>query len=429
MNTESLSVIANQQKLGTVSYHKNRLSFRYAPEWQVSSRAFPLSVSMPLSRNEHPHETIEAFLWGLLPDNQAVLDQWGKQFQVSARNVFRLIENVGEDCAGAIQFIAETEEQALLNQPYCEQVQWLSDSELNERIHLVLANHASHRISSDLGQFSLAGAQPKIALYRSPTTGAWGIPRGMTPTTHILKPAPPSFPGFVENEHFCLSLAAALGITTARSKVIHANDTPVIVVTRYDRHLAGDQYIRIHQEDFCQARAIYPDLKYQSDGGPSVEDIANTLWDVSTDALTDIHSFADSLLLNFLICGTDAHAKNFSLLLAGNNQVRLAPLYDIASALPYPRQISPHKAKLAMKVGSDYHIKKIQSRHWQICAKQLRLPPGTLIERLHDMTRRLETVAPAVANDLNKQGLSHPIVQTLSESICKRASQLLAHYF
>ncbi|HBR92734.1 MAG TPA: hypothetical protein DEA90_01040 [Opitutae bacterium] len=54
MNTESLSVIANQQKLGTVNYHKNRLSFRYAPEWQVSSRAFPLSVSMPLSRNEHP---------------------------------------------------------------------------------------------------------------------------------------------------------------------------------------------------------------------------------------------------------------------------------------------------------------------------------------------------------------------------------------
>ena len=65
---------------------------------------------MPLALNEHPHETIEAYLWGLLPDNQTVLDQWGKQFQVSARNVFRLIEHVGEDCAGAIQFIAEKDE-------------------------------------------------------------------------------------------------------------------------------------------------------------------------------------------------------------------------------------------------------------------------------------------------------------------------------
>jgi serine/threonine-protein kinase HipA len=77
MNAESLSVIANQQKLGTVTYIKNRLSFRYAPEWQASSAAFPLSVSMPLTRNEHSHETIEAFLSGLLPGNQTVLDQWG----------------------------------------------------------------------------------------------------------------------------------------------------------------------------------------------------------------------------------------------------------------------------------------------------------------------------------------------------------------
>jgi len=34
-----------------------------------------------------------------------------------------------------------------------------------------------------------------------------------------------------------------------------------------------------------------------------------------------------------LIAGTDAHAKNYSLLLAAD-QVRLAPLCDIVSALP-----------------------------------------------------------------------------------------------
>jgi len=429
MTTSKLSVIANQQKLGTVLYHKKRLSFRYAPEWQTSSTAFPLSVSMPPTRDEHSHETIEAFLWGLLPDNQSVLDQWGRQFQVSSRNVFRLIEHVGEDCAGAIQFIPEENEDALITQPYREQVQWLSESDFNERIHLVLENHASQRLSSDLGQFSLAGAQAKIALYRSPETGAWGIPRGLTPTTHILKPAPPSFPGFVENEHFCLSLAAALGMTSARSTVIHANDLPVIVVTRYDRHAAGGQCIRIHQEDFCQAQAKYPDLKYQSDGGPSIEDIGNTIWDVSSDALTDIRSFADALLLNFLISGTDAHAKNYSLLLAGNNQVRLAPIYDIASSLPYPRQISPHKAKLAMKIGSEYHLKKIEPRHWQTCAKQLRLPSEALIERLNDMCQCVEPIAPQLAKNLKDQGLSHPIVQTLSDAISQRASELLTHYF
>jgi hypothetical protein len=83
--------------------------------------------------------------------------------------------------------------------------------------------------------------------------------------------------------------------------VIHAGDIPVIIITRYDRHSVGSRYVRIHQEDFCQARAIYSDLKYQNDGGPSVEAIANTIWDVSSDALTDIRNFADALLLNFLI--------------------------------------------------------------------------------------------------------------------------------
>ena len=40
------------------------------------------------------------------------------------------------------------------------------------------------------------------------------------------------------------------------------------------------------------------------------------------------------LIFNWLIAGTDAHAKNFSLLIAPGPQIRLAPLYDLASALP-----------------------------------------------------------------------------------------------
>ena len=51
------------------------------------------------------HARIEAFLWGLLPDNDRVLENWGRRFQVSPRNVFRLITHVGEDCAGAVQFV------------------------------------------------------------------------------------------------------------------------------------------------------------------------------------------------------------------------------------------------------------------------------------------------------------------------------------
>jgi serine/threonine-protein kinase HipA len=429
MKTDTLSIIANGQKLGSVTFRSNRLSFRYAETWQAAPEAYPLSVSMPLAQDKHTHETIEAYLWGLLPDNNTVLDQWSKKFQVSSHNVFRLLEYVGEDCAGAIQFISEKREDELLGQVYTEEVTWLTQDDLAERIELVSKNHAIQRVANDQGQFSLAGAQPKIALYQSPETGAWGIPRGQTPTTHILKPASDHFPGYAENEHFCLSLAAGMGITTAASSVMHAGAIPVIVLRRYDRILRGSQFLRIHQEDFCQALSIYPHLKYQNDGGASVEDIAKVIWDVSSNAHQDILTFADALILNFLIAGTDAHAKNYSLLLAQNGQVRLAPLYDIASTLPYPKTVSPHKAKLAMKIGSTYLLKRIEERHWLACAKQLRLPPARLMERLKNMTQKLQTLAPRIADDLHGQGLKHPVIRKLSEDIAQRSAHIQTQYF
>lgn len=426
MKTDTLSIIANQQRLGTVSYHNNRLAFSYDPDWQQSPEAYPLSVSMPLASRDHPHEVIDPYLWGLLPDNQSVLDQWSRQFHVSPRNVFRLLSHVGHDCPGAIQFVPQEDEDVFLNQSYEEQVEWLDDNQLADLIRKVHENQGVQRTASDQGQFSLAGAQPKTALYQSPDTGAWGVPSGLTPTTHILKPALGEFDGFAENEHFCLQLGKALGISSAESTVIHIADIPVIVVKRYDRFAVNGQYYRIHQEDFCQAQAVHPHLKYQNDGGPSVESIAQIIWANSSSAYEDILTFADALILNYLIVGTDAHAKNYSLLFAGESKVQLAPLYDIASALPYPNIYNPHKVRLAMKIASTYHLKKIEPRHWQTCAQQLRISPGDFQARFDDLTTRMQELVPIVADNIHSQGLTHSIIAELSQSITQRAGDLFS---
>lgn len=419
-----LSVIANQQKMGTVEEGRNHLVFCYAAAWQASPGSFPLSTSMPLVQDEHPHAKIEPYLWNLLPDNPRVLEQWGKRFHVSHNNVFRLLEHVGEDCAGAIQFIPEAREAELLDRNDEENVEWIDETDLTHRISALLQNHGAQRIGADEGQFSLAGAQPKTALYKSPITGQWGIPGGQTPTTHILKPTSNDFPGYAENEHFCLTLTARLGIKTASSSVLHCNDIPVICVKRYDRYFTGKRCFRIHQEDFCQARGLPPSKKYQNEGGPSIEDVANTIWDLSSKAREDIDTFARALIVNFLIVGTDAHAKNYSLLIAGGSQVRLAPLYDISSALPYPTRVSPHKAKMAMKIGSKYKLKEIEARHWETCAKQLRIKTKDFMETFESVCRQLPEACAETSAKLRAQGLMHGVIETLTQSITERSESV-----
>ena len=84
---------------------RGRLTFVYDDQWRNTSEAYQLSLSMPIAAKEHGRAAVEAFLWGLLPDNEQVLARWAAKFQVSARNVFALISHVGEDCAGAVQFV------------------------------------------------------------------------------------------------------------------------------------------------------------------------------------------------------------------------------------------------------------------------------------------------------------------------------------
>ena len=95
--------------------------------------AYPLSLSMPIAAKEHGRSVVEAFLWGLLPDNEQVLDRWAAKFQVSARNVFALISHVGEDCAGAVQFVTPERLEAIRSGKE-DKIEWLDESEVAKRI-------------------------------------------------------------------------------------------------------------------------------------------------------------------------------------------------------------------------------------------------------------------------------------------------------
>jgi serine/threonine-protein kinase HipA len=393
-----------------------RFSFTYDDAWRNDADAYPLSLSMPLSASEHRHPIIEAFLWGLLPDNEIILDRWAKRFHVSPRNAFALIAEVGEDCAGAVQFI-RPERLADGASPDPEP-EWLDEKAIGDRLRALRADISATRLPRDTGQFSLPGAQAKTALLLD--GGRWGVPSGRTPTTHILKPPMGDLDGHAENEHFCLALARRLGLASASSEICRFDGEVAIVVERFDRERTAQGLQRIHQEDMCQALALPPTGKYENEGGPGAMKIIELLRTHSSASDEDIPTFIEALIFNWLIGGSDAHAKNYSLLLGRRGTVRLAPLYDLASALPYD-QIDEHKLKLAMKIGGEYLLHDIGPRQWRKFAPAAGLDGDALIGQVDRMIERLPTEARAVRSEATAHGLNHPILDRLVERLSRRS--------
>ncbi len=420
--SRELIAILDRQIIGRVTTdNRAKLKFIYDEKWRSATNAYPLSISMPLALTEHPHRIIEPFLWNLLPDNQNILDGWARKFQVSGRNAFALISAVGEDCAGAVQFVRPERVDAILK-PARREIEWLDEAEIADRLRLLREDQSAWRIARDTGQFSLAGAQPKTAFLFE--NGRWGVPSGRVPTTHILKPPSPHFHGHVENEHFCLELARAIGLPVADSRIMRFQDELAIVVQRYDRVRTPSGFRRVHQEDVCQALAIPPTHKYQNEGGPGIRDVVDLLNTYSGDPAQDVDTFLDAITYNWLIAGTDAHAKNYALLIGAQSRTRLAPLYDLASILPYP-EFDAQRIKLSMKIGNEYRLRDIGLRQWHKLAGEVRRDPDALIQRVRDLTGQLADHVTDIRNRMEDEGLTHATITRLAKALTARAALCL----
>jgi serine/threonine-protein kinase HipA len=410
-----LAVIFGDRVAGTLTRLRGgRLRFDYADGYGTGS---PLSLSMPVQVRSHANGVVVPWLWGLLPDNEAVLRRWARQFHASAASPFSLLSTpVGEDCAGAVRFVKPEELDRVLARP--STVAWLDERGVAARLR-ELKEDATTWLGRDFtGQFSLAGAQGKTALLRRDER--WGVPSGAKPTTHILKPAVAGLDDHDLNEHLCLDAARRAGLIAARTAVSRFGDETAVVVARYDRVERDGGVVRVHQEEPCQALSVSPDRKYENQGGPGVERIAALLRDAmpGREAELAVRRFTDALIWNWLIAGTDAHAKNYSLLLAGD-QVRLAPLYDVASALPYP-EAHARRLRFAMKLGGDYRVELWQNP-WPRVARELRLGVEELAARVDDLAQRAPDAFADSARDPEVTALARPLPALLADLVVDRA--------
>lgn len=188
---------------------------------------------------------------------------------------------------------------------------------------------------------------------------------------------------------------------------------------RYDRRqMAGGTITRIHQEDMCQALGVPPTTKYQNEGGPTPEQVIELLRRSVIPArlaATAVNRFVDALAFNWIIYGTDGHAKNYSLLLSGS-QVRLAPLYDVASALAYD-DMYPPKLRMAMKIGGEYRVEATTGRHWRNFAAANGLDPDETIARIARIVERVPDAFETVAKAETIRNLKSKLPDRLTERI------------
>ncbi len=421
---ETLHILFGNVSVGSLVYEriKDEISLSYEEGWQFGSESFPVSLSLPLAIKRHSDASIRPFLQGLLPDNPAVIEAWGKRFQVSPRNPFDVVKHVGEDCAGALQFV-RPERLDLILSGALDSLTPLSEDDLAKRMTDLKSQ--SHAVPAQIeGRFSLAGAQTKDALYFK--DGQWFVPAGRIPSTHILKPQLDEFEEHALNEHFCLQLASRIGLLRAESSILEIAGKKVLCAKRYDRVENPPGTIkRWHQEDTCQAMGLYPNQKYQADRGPSAAGIVKLLDRFSDDRDDDISRFIMALALNWVIAGTDAHSKNYSLLHAEGSVLRLAPLYDVASFLPYQRDPGSTKVKLAMKIGGTYRLHQIEARHWNKWAEEAGLSPDWVKAAVETLIQGVIESLEATRSAVAKRNDS-PFLHKLADAIAERARKCAA---
>lgn len=394
--------------VGYLLYKANReAEFKYSEDYLSSQGAVPISISLPLQAETFSASQTRNFFEGLLPEGftRRAVAQW---LRVDERDYLSILKGLGSECLGAIQIIDDNyNETTHYEQLTLAEVQALANEGATKSAAIMTETH-----------LSLAGASGKVGLYYDERSNNWFLPRGLAPSTHIVKQSHIRLKNIVANEQLVLMTAKKLGINVAESFIVNlgaGEDENVLLASkRYDRSFADTTRIidslpcplRLHQEDFAQALGIASADKYELAGEKYFSKIFELLRKFSTKPLEDRIELFNRLIFNYLIGNTDGHLKNFSLLYSSDlKSIRLAPAYDMVSTTIYKQGTR----NLSIYWGNDYLIDDITKETILQSTKQVGI--GTkLAEKNYDvMIAGFVNALQESAKELEKQGFDNAL--------------------
>ena len=412
MNDGRLLVYMRETQVGQLVYkaHHNDMHFVYDEAYLNSPHAVALSFSLPLQKAPFGVDETTVFFENLLPPDE-VRRRLGPILHLSRHNIFGFLQALGGDCAGAISLWAEN-----AGPDYSRaQVKMLSEDE-SVKVMRALGKRPLFVEGVEGYRISGAGAQNKlIACIKE---GRLGLPLFGAPSTHIIKPATKEYPDSVYNEFFAMSLAQTLKLKTAQCQLLQIGKEYYYVTERFDRETLNDTVVRLHQEDFCQICGVSGELKYENEGGPSIAKCWQAMQQMKLP-LSDRLAFIDRIIFNFLIGNADAHAKNSSVLLYGQNKRRLAPIYDVMSTVIYKGLSRTN----AMAIGGAWAFNEVTRGSFALMAQELDVRPDLVLNRLDKMLRQLPEKANALKSSLNDKNPS-PVYERIVSVINAQCAAL-----
>ena len=401
---------------------ERHICFTYDRDW-LDNGGFALSLSRPLSYGQ---DEVKAHHWftGLLPEGDSQEQvRIINGFHVSRYNPLKLLLSIGGDCAGAFSVLPD----GVSPEPARITGKTLDDTALTSMVHSKGKDLPT--LPDGTVRFALAGAQRKMAVvYDGRDYSLSGCGR---PSSHILKFETIKRVCFAE--HLATRIAGAAGLPVVRTEYLEVEHqgktTPYLRIDRFDRARDASGNIQpLHQEDMLQALGLSPIYKYQSQGGPSLRDVAELLREEALNPETNIAALADWQMLNFLLGNWDGHAKNLALLYGpGGEAPSLAPFYDLVS-VEYLNALGAHWDRdMGLRVGERGGPDRIRRQDWESMAEDLGIPTGQLLDRLEDLATRLPDITARAVEDFasTRSERDRHVYRQLPRMVQKRCARLL----
>ncbi len=366
-----------------------------------------ISISLPTDQKSFSVNQTRNFFEGLLPEGFTKRSV-ARNIKVDEDNYLAILSVLGKECIGAIRIISEEENiKSSYKEISLEEMKALAEEGATESSKIVTEAH-----------LSLTGATGKVGLYFH--NNKWYLPKGLNPSTHIVKQSHVRLDDIVINERLCMMTAKKLGIETPENFIIdtgNKTDDRILYATkRYDREIDEKDKRkmpipkRLHQEDFAQALGIGALDKYELENKNYIERIFKLISQNFKNPIDAQKDLWKRIVFNYLIGNTDGHIKNISLMYSKDlKAVSLAPAYDIVSTDVYDEY-----TMMAFSIGGEKDITKIKRRSFEQAAKDATIGVGNAIDMLDEMCEAFPKALRGSAKELKSDGFNN------AEKICRK---------